>query len=187
MSAVWKLLSVSGRAAVRHPRVALAVAVAVVVAGGFLAYSVLTADKTPTFRKEYGLTLLDYQGHEVRLSEFKNKIVVAYAWASWCPYCGAEIEHLAQLREKYGANIQILGVNRGESLAVAQDFTSHLHSVDGVLFLLDPDDAFFKMIGGYAMPETVFVRSNGEILYHQRGPMRYEEAEAQLQAILVTP
>jgi thiol-disulfide isomerase/thioredoxin len=138
----------------------------------------------PTFKKEYSLQLVDYSGHSVQLSEFKNTVLIAYAWASWCPYCGAELEHLADLKQHYGDGVRVIGINRGESLAMARDFTSRLAHTEGVTFLLDPSDSFFKQIGGYAMPETVFVRPNGEILFHQRGPMQYVDVEAKLKEIL---
>jgi len=46
---------------------------------------------------------------------------------------------------------------------------------DKLIFLLDPKDTFYKSIGGFAMPETLFVNSDGTINFHKRGPMRAEE------------
>lgn len=137
-----------------------------------------------TFAKAYELTLTTYDGNAVHLSDFKNKVVIAYAWASWCPYCGAEIENLAKLKQTYGDKVQILAINRAEPLSVAESYTSQLSNTAGVLFLLDPTDSFFKQIGGYAMPETVFIQPNGTISFHQRGPMQLPQVEKALQAIL---
>ena len=55
---------------------------------------------TETFSKEYGLKLTDYDGHTVRLSQFRNKILIAYAWASWCPYCARSEEHTSELQSQ---------------------------------------------------------------------------------------
>jgi cytochrome c biogenesis protein CcmG, thiol:disulfide interchange protein DsbE len=158
--------------------------VLVVLGVSILSFIQWNKPAVPTFKKEYKVVLTDYAGKEVRLSEFKNKVLVAYVWASWCPYCGAEIENLARLKQIYGEDIQVIAINRSEPPAVAKDFTDHLKEVTGVVFLLDSTDSFFKSIEGYAMPETVFIRPNGDILLHQRGPMKFPEVVEQLKSMV---
>lgn len=135
-----------------------------------------------TFREEYNLTLHSYDGTEVPLSDFRRSLIVAHTWASWCPYCGAELQNLTELKKEFGDAITILAVNRAESLEEARAFTDPL-GLSGIEILLDPDDAFFRSIGGYAMPETVFIDSNSEVIYHQRGPMQMDEVRAQIRAL----
>lgn len=139
--------------------------------------------KDTTFREEYGLVLTDYAGEPVRMSAFRNKVMVAYAWASWCPYCAAELENLGRLKEIFGDEVQIVAVNRGEPLAVAKSYTDTLKTA-GVVLLLDPEDSYFKSIGGYAMPETVFINDRGEILFHQRGPMQFDEVTEKIRQLI---
>lgn len=156
----------------------------IVVIGAAVAYYFFTRP-TPgaeTFREEYNLTLRSYDGAEVPLSEFKRSIIVAHTWASWCPYCGDELKNLVELKKEFGDAITILAVNRAESLEEARAFTDPL-GLSGLEILLDPDDAFFRSIGGYAMPETVFIDSNSEIIFHQRGPMQMEEVRARIQEL----
>ena len=136
-----------------------------------------------SFKKEYSLTLTDMDGKPVHLSDYAGKLVVAYMWASWCPYCGAEIENLAKLKQTYGDSIAIIAVNRAEPAADAKSYIARLTGVDGIQFLLDPSDSFFKSIGGYAMPETVFIKSDGTVLFHQRGPMQIDEVNAKLKQL----
>ncbi len=135
-----------------------------------------------TFREEYNLTLRSYDGKEVPLSEFKRSIIVAHTWASWCPYCAEELKNLHELKNEFGDKITILAVNRAESLEEARAFTDPL-GLSGVEILLDPDDAFFRSIGGYAMPETVFIDSNSEIIFHQRGPIQMDEVRARIEEL----
>ena len=162
----------------------------VLVFSGVVAASLLglvpspfSSEKTG-FSDEYALVLQDMQGNEVRLSEYKNDILVAYVWASWCPYCAQEIDNLAALKQQYGERIQVLAINRSEPKAVAQAYIAQLPHVSGVTFLLDPNDAFFKQVGGYAMPETMFIRGRGEVVFHQRGPMQIDEVTTHLDELL---
>lgn len=140
--------------------------------------------RAATFDTEYTLVLSDYSGNPVHLYDYRRKVTIAYAWASWCPYCASEIEGLAQLKKTYGDSIQVVAINRGESLNTAKSFTDHLTDTEGVVFLLDPDDQFFKLIGGYAMPEMVFIDGSGNIVYHQRGPVTMNDANAEIQKLV---
>ena len=47
-------------------------------------------------------------------------------------------------------------------------------------------DSFYKSIGGFSMPETIFVSSNGDLLRHKRGPMKFEEMKEIINEILAS-
>ncbi len=148
------------------------------------AFRVPTVAQAKTFDTEYTLVLSDYSGNKVHLYDYRRQVLIAYAWASWCPYCGNEIQDLAALKKTYGDSIQIVAINRGEPLAVARAYTGALSDTDGVVFLLDPKDAFFKDIGGYAMPEMVFIDSAGTVIYHQRGPIQIAAVKAEIEKLI---
>lgn len=141
--------------------------------------------KNPSqFNEAYSLVLKDYSGDDVHLYQFRRKVLIAYAWASWCPYCGAELQNLAKEKQKYGDSIDILAINRAEPLQDAKAYTDKLGVESMLTLLLDPSDSFFKMIGGYAMPETVFIDSGGNIIYHQRGPLQLADLDNKIQELL---
>jgi len=48
----------------------------------------------------------------------------------------------------------------------------------------DPNDSFYKSIGGFAMPETLFIDGEGNIRLHKRGPMTYEEMKVAVEKII---
>ncbi len=129
------------------------------------------------FTKEYSVSLVDYSGKQVRFDTFKQKNLIVFFWATWCPYCKAELTHLGELKAEYGDKIQIIAVNRGESLAEAKAYSDALMLPKGVLFLLDSNDGLFKQLKGYAVPETIFVNSRGEETKHQHGPMKPPEVD----------
>lgn len=137
-----------------------------------------------SFNNEFGLVLQDYSQQEIPLYSFRRKILVAYAWASWCTYCADELKNLAQLKKTYGDKIEILAVNRAEPFVTAKEFTEKLNVGKDITLLLDSKDAFFKSIGGYAMPETVFIDQSGDIVYHQRGPLDMRALEERMKELV---
>ncbi len=137
-----------------------------------------------TFREEYALVLKDYAGNDVELADFRREILIVYAWASWCPYCGKELEYLSELKGRYGDELSIVAVNRAEPLVEAKDFTDKLQGMEKLVLLLDSGDALYKQIDGYAMPETIFINSSGDIIYHQRGPIKPEEVNAKVAELM---
>ncbi len=47
----------------------------------------------------------------IDLSDYKDTVVIIDFWATWCPPCVAEIPHFISLQEKYGTDIQIIGIS----------------------------------------------------------------------------
>ncbi len=138
-----------------------------------------------TMRNVYDVPLVNYAGEEVFIKQFTKKSdTVVFMWATWCPYCAQELRNLSVLKNQYGDDVTIVAVNRGESLAEASAFTNTLPGVQGITFLLDPADALYKGMGGYAMPETFFVAKRGDVAYHQRGPLDMEGAGARLKVLI---
>lgn len=124
-----------------------------------------------SFASTFRMPFVSYEGTTVRLASFRRTKIVVYSWASWCPYCAAELQELGRAKQQYGKEFQVVAINRGESLADARTFTSKLAGTQDIIFLLDPDDQFYKAIGGFAMPEGMFINPGGEVVLHQRGPM----------------
>lgn len=131
-------------------------------------------------------SLVDYRGNEVSLEEFKGKPLVINSWAVWCPFCVKELPTFAELQKEFGDKIIVIAIDRQEPLAKAKSFTDGLGITDDMRFLLDASDSFYKSIGGFSMPETIFVNSTGEIVVHKRGPMELDEMRAHANKIINT-
>lgn len=57
-------------------------------------------------------TLLDMNGNEINLSDFKGKVVILDFWATWCPPCKAEIPHFVELQNDYkDKGLEVIGVS----------------------------------------------------------------------------
>lgn len=135
-------------------------------------------DKIPSF------ALSDYGGNEITSADFPEKLLVVNAWAVWCPFCVAELPDFAELQEAFPEEIVVIAIDRAESLERAKSFTDELEVTDKMIFLLDPRDSFYRSIGGFSMPETLFVDADGNIRLHKRGPMDLEEMKRIVSNIL---
>lgn len=135
-------------------------------------------DQKPVF------SLLDYSGNRFESKDFKGKIQAINFWASWCPFCKDELIRLEELQAAFPEDVVVIAVNRAEPLSVAKDFSDDLELSGEPLFLLDPNDSFYRSIGGFTMPETLFLDTKGKIVQHKRGSMDLEEMKEVVNGIL---
>lgn len=126
-------------------------------------------------------SLEDYAGKEVRLSDFRGTPLLVNVWASWCPFCKKELLDFAAVKREFGGRVEIIAIDRGESLEIAKKYSDELGVTNEFLFLLDPSDSFYKDNGGFSMPETIFVDKDGFVRNHKRGPMGQEEMRRRIQ------
>ena len=135
-------------------------------------------DPAPAF------TLNDWNGNEVSLSDFKGKPLIINSWAVWCPFCVDELPDFAKLQEELGDRIVIIAIDRSEPTELQREFTDRMGVTSKLIFLNDPKDSFYKSIGGFSMPETLFVDADGNIRIHKRGPMNFDEMMKKANSIL---
>lgn len=129
-------------------------------------------------------SLVDYNGKTVSLSDYKGKALVINSWAAWCPFCREELPDFAILQKEFANDIVVIAIDRAESLEKAKDYTDRIGVTDDMVFLLDPDDSFYRSIGGFSMPETLFVDTNGRIRIHKRGFMTIDEMREKIISLL---
>ncbi len=69
------------------------------------------------------LKLLTLDGKEVKLSDYKGKVVLVNFWASWCPPCKEEMPIFEKVYQKYNdKNFLILAVNMDASEGALKEF-----------------------------------------------------------------
>lgn len=154
------------------------VIVIITLGGGFYLLPNPNNTKNPSdnnLEKVPDFELKDYSGNTVTLSDFAGRPLVINSWAAWCPFCVDELPDFAAAQKELGDKVVIIAIDRAESLKIAKEYTDELGITDDLILLIDPRDSFYKSIGGFTMPETIFVDKDGFIRDRKRGPMELEE------------
>lgn len=136
------------------------------------------SEKVPDF------ALQNYDGKTVRLADFTGRPLVINSWAAWCPFCRKELVDFVTVQKEFGDKVIVIAVDRAETRDIAKKYTDELGVTGDMVFLLDPGDSFYQSLGGFSMPETIFVDKDGRIVDHKHGPMDVQEMRERIQKIL---
>jgi thiol-disulfide isomerase/thioredoxin len=61
--------------------------------------------------KAPALVLKDLRGRNLRLSDYKGKVVLLNFWATWCPPCRAEMPDLIRMQREYRSRgLRVIGI-----------------------------------------------------------------------------
>jgi len=129
----------------------------------------------PVYDSAPAFSLKTYDGQVVTLDTHSGQTRVINLWSTWCPFCVDELPEFAELQKRY-PDIVVIAINRAEIPRTALGYIENtLGSRDSLLWLDDPEDSYYQAIGGFAMPETLFVDGDGNIRVHKRGPIKLDE------------
>ena len=129
----------------------------------------------------------DLSGNPFSFDQFSGQVLVVNSWATWCPFCVNELPDFAELATLYkDQGVTVVAINRSEDQVKAKAFVRSLRAVDGIEFVLDPTDFFYRSIGGFTMPETVFYDRAGNVVVHKQGFMTLAEMQQHLEAALTS-
>ena len=123
--------------------------------------------------------VLDFDGETVRLADSAGQGLVVNYWASWCLPCLAELPGFEQVYQRHRDEVAFLGINIADDPSSAQTVAEDT----GISYPLavDPDGTTFAAFGAFAMPTTVFISANGEILELYSGPLTATQLEARVE------
>lgn len=167
-----------------------AIIIGILIVGG-VGWLVTSSRNTPNkatlpaqFERAPDFVLQDYNGQTVKLADFAGKLLVINSWAAWCPFCRKELADFAVAQKEFGDRVVIIAIDRAETRDVAKKYTDELGVTSDLIFLLDPSDSFYQSIGGFSMPETIFVDKDGFVREHKRGPMDIQEIKQKIQKLI---
>jgi cytochrome c biogenesis protein CcmG, thiol:disulfide interchange protein DsbE len=107
-------------------------------------------------------------GDVVKLSDWKDEIVVVHFWASWCPPCIPEIPEILAAAKKLpkdgsGRPIHWLLVSQDETWEKAHSILKEETLPENVVAVLDPEAQVSDLFGSYQFPETYLVTRDGGV------------------------
>lgn len=149
-----------------------------VIFGAYFGYKKLSEKYDPSGtvsadgKEEYkNFSMTDTANNKVNLSDFIGQPVVINFWAYWCEPCKSELPHFDKLAKEYDGRVKFLMVNvfSDGKKDKALDFVSR----NGYTFSLyfDNEDSAVSVYGISAVPETIFISSDGKIAARRVGAM----------------
>jgi thiol-disulfide isomerase/thioredoxin len=137
-------------------------------------------DPAPAF----DLKTLD--GKELKLDDYRGKVILLNFWATWCGPCRAEIPTLIELQKRYKDRLQVIGLAVDEDDdTVVQKFVAS----EGINYpIAIPPPEIRVAYGGIAALPTVFViNAEGGIVQKHVGLFDPALYESEVRALLGMP
>jgi thiol-disulfide isomerase/thioredoxin len=173
----------------------------IVAAVGALALALLTLDTSelwfdsalasggacPANAKPANLnfTLKDVQGKNVRLSDYKGKVILLDFWATWCGPCKIEIPWFVEFQNKYGPQgFQVVGVSVDDTVEMLRPYVKNLKMNYPVLLGLHHDDIQDAYGPLWGIPVTAVISRDARICAKHSGISSKENFEKEIKSLL---
>jgi thiol-disulfide isomerase/thioredoxin len=128
--------------------------------------------------------LMGIDGNNLKLSDYKGKVLIVDFWATWCPPCRKGIPDLIELKRKYGANgFEVIGVSvdtdtKGDVIPFVQQNGINYPVVYGDTDVTD------RFGGINSIPSSFVIDKNGIIVASYVGLTPISEYEEHITKLL---
>jgi peroxiredoxin len=130
-------------------------------------------------------TLKDMNGNNVRLSDYRGKVILLDFWATWCGPCKVEIPSFVELQNKYGKDgLQVIGVSVDDTLEKLTPYVKELKMNYPVLLGLGHDDVQDAYGPIFGIPVNVVISRDGKICAKHAGMSTKEQFEKEIRSLL---
>lgn len=136
------------------------------------AKEVTTTDGPMLSENTYNTPLTTPEGNQVRLGDFKGKVLFVNVWASWCPPCVAEMPTIETLYNNVSKNknIKFLLISLDEKQKDARDFMEDKNFPMPYYF---PASGMPRVFQSSYIPSTYVVSKEGQVVYNHGGIADY--------------
>ncbi len=139
-------------------------AIAIILAG----FSLHPAMATESGEMAPEFILPGQSGQEVRLSDFKNKVIYLDFWASWCGPCKQSFTWMNSMQTKYGAQgLQIIAVNLDAKAEDARQFI--LENSSNFMIAMGTKTSIPATYKIKVMPTSLLIGQGGKVIERHAG------------------
>ena len=133
--------------------------------------------KVPHASVPVEITLPDLDGHMVRISDFRGKVVFLNFWTTWCPSCRVEMPSMERLHRRFkDKGFVMVAINLQESRKQVKGFFRKQDLT--FMSLLDKDGKVGTRFGIRNIPTTYILDKKGKILGAAMGAREWDSKEA---------
>ncbi len=119
-------------------------------------------------------TLMDLEGNQVSLSQFKGKVIYLEMWATWCGPCLEQIPHAEELHKQFKDNPEVVFIN----VSIDRDTVRWKKKIEDKsmtgIHLLSPGGYESDLKGKYdltSIPRCILIDKQGIIVeYYAKRP-----------------
>ncbi|NCQ18812.1 MAG: hypothetical protein COZ80_03205 [Ignavibacteria bacterium CG_4_8_14_3_um_filter_37_9] len=123
----------------------------------FSSPSLAQSKKAPEF------SLKDIEGKTIKLSDYKNKVVLIDFWATWCPPCRKGIPDLIELQKEFPKNFVVLGISVDSD--TKEDVPGFVKNYGINYPVVYGDQSTAKLFGGVSgIPTSFLIDKKGNIV-----------------------
>jgi cytochrome c biogenesis protein CcmG/thiol:disulfide interchange protein DsbE len=132
---------------------------------------------------------------QVNLKDMKNKtqslnemiegqITLINFWATYCVPCRKEMKHLNRINKTYAdQKVQVIGISIDDSRTVGRVKSMVKSQKLEYTVLLDTEQKLYKNFNTTAMPFSILVDAQGEILWEHTGYLPGDESQMESEII----
>jgi len=132
-------------------------------------------------------SLLDTEGKSHSIAEWQGKIRIINFWATWCPPCLKEIPSFIALQNEYAQKkLQFIGIAIDDQQLV-EDYLA-FSDINYPILMAELEGAkLAKQLGNTvnAIPYTVIVNAQNQIIFRQPGELSPQKIRSIIQPLLL--
>ncbi len=133
--------------------------------------------KVPGMMVPVEIALKNVNGRDVRLSDFRGKIVFLNFWTTWCPTCRIEMPSMEKLHQKFkDKDFALVSINLQESASQVKAFFKDYQLT--FTALLDSDGEVGIRFRINAIPTTFILDKKGQIIAKAVGPREWDSKKS---------
>jgi len=132
--------------------------------------------------------LSDLAGKQVKLADYRGKVVLLDFWATWCPPCREELPHIEKIHRDLAAKgLVVLGMNLGEPAETVRNFVQQNKLTFRVL--LDTQGKAAEAYDVEGIPHVVLIDHQGRVRETQSGyaPGMEKQLREKIERLLAAP
>jgi thiol-disulfide isomerase/thioredoxin len=120
-------------------------------------------------------------GHDIKLSQFKGKVVVVNFWASWCGPCVEEVPSLIQILKDFPNDLELVAISGDSSQEDIDSFMKsfpEMRTLPNIHVVWDADKRLSQQYQIYRLPESFLLNKELKLVKTISGTIDWHTEDA---------